>query len=111
MEHGFAAKALSAHPTDINFIGDNDGRMPFKFRRLQFPVAPAFAMTINKAQDQTLAVLGLILPSPVFSHGQLYVGRGLLCGSSREGTKVLSIMEGVQVDRGRVANVVWPEVL
>jgi hypothetical protein len=30
-------------------------------------------MTINKAQGQSLKHLGIFLPSPVFSHGQLYV--------------------------------------
>ena len=30
-------------------------------------------MTINKAQAQTLQLMGLYLPKPVFSHGQLYV--------------------------------------
>ena len=33
----------------------------------------AFALTINKAQGQTLNRVGLYLPTPVFSHGQLYV--------------------------------------
>ena len=66
----------------------------------------SLALTINKAQGQTLAVVGLFLLSPVFSHGQLYVG--LSRGSSRDGIKVLS-MEGA--DRGRVGNVVWLEVL
>ncbi|GFT18965.1 ATP-dependent DNA helicase, partial [Trichonephila clavipes] len=47
--------------------------MPFEFKRLQFPVRLAFAMTINKAQGQSLQVCGLNLENPCFSHGQLYV--------------------------------------
>ena len=33
----------------------------------------AFALTIHKAQGQTLEHVGLYLPGPVFSHGQMYV--------------------------------------
>ena len=44
--------------------------LPFTFRRRQFPVRPAFAMTINKAQGQSLQYMGLYLPHSVFSHGQ-----------------------------------------
>lgn len=46
---------------------------PIPFRRLQFPVRLAFAMTINKSQGQTMSICGLDLESPCFSHGQLYV--------------------------------------
>lgn len=48
--------------------------MPFEFKRIQFPVRLAFAMTINKSQGQSLQVCGLNLETPCFSHGQLYVG-------------------------------------
>lgn len=47
--------------------------LPFEFKRIQFPVRLAFAMTINKAQGQSLQVCGLNLEFPCFSHGQLYV--------------------------------------
>lgn len=47
--------------------------LPFEFKRLQFPIRLAFAMTINKAQGQTLEICGMNLEYPCFSHGQLYV--------------------------------------
>lgn len=47
---------------------------PFQFKRLQFPIRLSFATSINKSQGQTLAVAGLQLEEPCFSHGQLYVG-------------------------------------
>jgi ATP-dependent DNA helicase PIF1 len=47
--------------------------MPFEFKRLQFPVRLAFAISINKAQGQSLKVAGISLEAPCFSHGQLYV--------------------------------------
>ncbi|KAJ8707929.1 hypothetical protein PYW08_010049 [Mythimna loreyi] len=46
---------------------------PFQFKRIQFPVALCYAMTINKAQGQTLGVAGVDLTASCFSHGQLYV--------------------------------------
>ncbi|GFS67020.1 ATP-dependent DNA helicase [Trichonephila clavipes] len=46
---------------------------PFKFKRLQFPILLAFAITINKAHGQSLELCGLDLSVDCFSHGQLYV--------------------------------------
>ncbi len=46
---------------------------PFVLRRHQFHVRMAIAITINKSQGQTFNNVGVYLPSPVYSHGQLYV--------------------------------------
>ena len=46
---------------------------PFQFKRLQFPLKLAFAISINKSQGQILKVAGLNLLTSCFSHGQLYV--------------------------------------
>ncbi len=48
---------------------------------------PAFAMTINKAQGQTLQIVGVYLPKPIFCHGQLYVAFSRC--NSRWGVRVL----------------------
>ena len=50
-----------------------DDLFPFEWERRQFPVRPAFAVTINKAQGQTLERVAVYLDEPVFGHGQLYV--------------------------------------
>jgi hypothetical protein len=50
-----------------------DTPLPFQIRRRQFPIKPAFVMTIHKAQGQSLRRAGIYLPRPCFSHGQLYV--------------------------------------
>jgi ATP-dependent DNA helicase PIF1 len=50
------------------------GHLPFFCSlKQQFPVRLAFAMTITKAQGQSLQVCGLHLENPCFSHGLLYV--------------------------------------
>jgi ATP-dependent DNA helicase PIF1 len=50
-----------------------DTTLPFVLRRRQFPIIPAYAITINKSQGQSYECVGINLKTPVFSHGQLYV--------------------------------------
>lgn len=54
-------------------LTSNEKGLPFTLIRRHFPIKPTFAMTINKSQGQTFRSVGVYLPSPVFSHGQLYV--------------------------------------
>ncbi|OWZ08951.1 Helitron helicase [Phytophthora megakarya] len=67
-------------------LEDDDKEFPFKLRRKQFPVVPAFAMTINKTQGQSIHHVGIYLESPVFEHGQLYVALSWV--TSRKAIKI-----------------------
>ena len=60
---------------------------PFALKRHQFLIKLAFAMAINKSQDQTLRHVGVYLLKQVFSHGQLYVA--ISCATSPFGLKFL----------------------
>jgi ATP-dependent DNA helicase PIF1 len=56
-------------------------QLPFHLHRLQFPLVLSFAITINKAQGQSFATVGIDLRIPTFAHGQVYVAfsRGKSC--------------------------------
>lgn len=77
----------------------------FSLRRRQFPVRLAFAISINKAQGQSVKYVGLDLRVPVFSHGQLYVALSRATSSDR--VKVLLPARTASL---RTTNVVYPEI-
>ncbi len=83
-----------------------DPEFPFHLHQQQFPVALAFAITINKAQGQSFTSVGIDLQLPCFSHGQLYVA--LSRGRSRNNVKCLL---GNRASFSHTKNVVFREAI
>ena len=91
----------------ITFI-PRPNEYPFEWQRRQFPVRPAFAMTINKSQGQTLKHAGVWLRGQVFAHGQLYVAcSGVSCPAS---LKFALVRDSIK-QQCTVVNIVFKEVL
>jgi PIF1-like helicase len=86
---------------------DNDARCPYSFKRTQFPVRLAYAMTINKSQGQTLEKVGIDLKQEVFSHGQLYTAFTRTTSGDSIG---LVVPDNLRESR-LIKNVVWRQVL
>ena len=85
-----------------------NNKWPFVLQRRQYPIRVCYAMTINKSQGQTLSAVGLYLPKPVFTHGQLYVAVSRV--TAKQGLKIyIEDDEGRPTDQTR--NVVYTEIL
>ena len=76
--------------------------MSFQFNRLQFPIRLTFAITINKAQGQSLELCGLYLHTDCFSHGHLYVA----CSRVANPDNLF-----IYTEIGTTKNIVYPQVL
>ncbi|CAN1138452.1 ATP-dependent DNA helicase PIF1 [Linum perenne] len=102
---GFSEGTLVAIPRIVLDVTGH--RWPFTLRRRQFPVRTCYAMTINKSQGQTLDVVGLYLPTPVFSHGQLYVAVSRV--RSVEGLHIM-LGNSSDADQTVTRNIVYDEI-
>lgn len=54
--------------------------LPYPFIRNQFPIVPAYAVTVHKSQGQTFKKIGLFFLGNPFAHGQLYVALSRVSG-------------------------------
>ncbi len=50
---------------------ENSG-LPFDFTRVQFPLIPAYAVSVHKSQGQSLHRIGIVVDQDSFAHGQVY---------------------------------------
>ncbi|GJR82584.1 ATP-dependent DNA helicase PIF1-like protein [Tanacetum coccineum] len=80
-------------------ITPSDKRLPLKIVRKQYPLSVSFAITINKSQCQSLSKVGLHLPRPVFTHGQLYVALSRV--KSKRGLKVV-VCDDEGMDKSKI---------
>ena len=79
-------------------------------RGVQIPVNPAFAMTVNKAQGQTLkGMVGVYLNTSPLSHGQLYVAASR--SDRPDGFLVLIPGRTDAATPAVTKDIVWPDVL
>ncbi|PPQ72835.1 hypothetical protein CVT24_012881 [Panaeolus cyanescens] len=88
----------------ITLFPSDTSTFTYNFRRRQFPVRLAFALSINKAQGQSVKYVGLQLQNGVFSHGQLYVAFSRATAAARVRVLLPNGMDSTK-------NIVYPEVL
>jgi ATP-dependent exoDNAse (exonuclease V) alpha subunit len=89
-------------------LSPTNATLPFTFKRRQFPIQPAFVMTINKSQGQTLNWVGLYLPTPVFAHGQFYVACSRV--TTKKNLKIITTKDDNRNLINCTYNIVYPKV-
>ena len=90
----------------IALIPPSSPDFTFRFKRQQFPVRLAFAITINRAQGQSVAHVGLDLHIPVFAHGQLCIAHSRVI--AKQNIQVLLLPDN---RTSKTTNIVYQEAL
>ena len=89
----------------------SETKLPFVLKRKQLTISPAFCITVNKSQGQSLESVGLFLSSAdvIFSHGHRYVALSRV--KNPKGLKVM-VCGGTYSPSGSVwiRNIVYREV-
>ncbi|CAN0925707.1 ATP-dependent DNA helicase PIF1 [Linum grandiflorum] len=88
-------------------LDKTDPKWPFTLKRRQYPLRLCYGMTINKSQGQTLDQIGIFLPTPVFSHGQLYVALSRV--RSAAGIHIV-LQDTSKADYNCTRNIVYTEI-
>ena len=86
-------------------LAPSTGELPFNMIKRQFPIRLVYAMTINKAQAQSVQHVGIDLHNPVFSYGQLYIALSRCTSFDR----ISVLLYDSSTDS--TTNIVYPEVL
>ena len=61
---------------------ENSG-LPFEFSRVQFPLIPAYCVSVHKSQGQSLTKIGVVVDQDSFAHGQVYTALSRTSGWER----------------------------
>ncbi len=78
--------------------------LPFTIIRKQYPIIPAYCLSVHKAQGQSLQRVGLIFESDPFTHGQLYVALSRVSGWNR----VYTVYQGDNIKNHVLRHLLMP---
>jgi ATP-dependent DNA helicase PIF1 len=77
---GKSAGRVVALPRLSCHVSSENSGLPFDFTRVQFPLIPAYCVSVHKSQGQSLDKVGVVADQESFAHGQLYTAFSRTCG-------------------------------
>lgn len=81
--------------------------------RVQFPLRLAYAMTVHRAQSQSIDFVVLDVSKPAFGHGQLYVALSRL----RQADRLLLVVDpttqpqDLEPTKTHLTNIIYPALI